>query len=169
MNGEELPPAAESATITLVVRRTINATAERLFEAWTNPAHLKRWWGPRPVICIDAEVDLRVGGGYRIANRFPDGRILWIFGEFEVIAPPHKLVYTWRVDPQSEFSERVTVRFEPRGSATEVIIEHERIPNATARDSHQQGWDGCLDGLANYLSSNETQREEIAAGPDTED
>ena len=169
MNSEEIPPAAESATITLVVRQTINATAERLFEAWTNPAHLKRWWGPRPVICIEAEVDLRVGGGYRIANRFPDGRILWIFGEFEVIAPPHKLVYTWRVDPQSHFSERVTVRFEPRGSATEVIIEHERIPNETARDSHQQGWDGCLDGLANYLSSNETQREETVAEPDTED
>jgi uncharacterized protein YndB with AHSA1/START domain len=62
-------------------------------------------------------------------------------------------VYTWRVDPQSQFSERVTVQFEPRDSATEVIIAHERIPNETTRDRHQQGWDGCLDGLANYLSS----------------
>ncbi len=154
MNDEESPRTAESATITLVVRRTINATAEQLFEAWTQPAHLKRWWGPRPVTCVDAEIDLRVGGGYRIANQFPDGRILWIFGEFEVIDPPH---------------ERVTVRFEPRGSATEVIVEHERIPNATTRDRHQQGWDGCLDGLANYLSSSEAQREESAAGPNKED
>jgi uncharacterized protein YndB with AHSA1/START domain len=66
--------------ITLVVRRTIRATPERLFEAWTEPAQLRRWWGPQDVECLDAQVDLRVGGQYRIANRFPDGRIVWIAG-----------------------------------------------------------------------------------------
>src|SRR6266699_1625990 len=107
MNPEEFP---DSATITLVVRRIIDAPSEQLFEASPRPGHVKRWWGPRPVRCVDAEIDLRVGGGYRIANQFPDGRLLWIFGEFEVVDSPHKLVYTWHVDPQSEASERVTVQ-----------------------------------------------------------
>jgi uncharacterized protein YndB with AHSA1/START domain len=151
MNPGEISDGAESAAITLVVRRIIDAPAEQLFEAWTQPAHLKRWWGPRPVTCVDAEIDLRVGGVYRIANQFPDGKILWIFGEFEIVDPPHKLVYTWRVDPQSKVSERVTIQFEARGDATEVIVMHERIPNAATRDKHQEGWDGCLDRLANYL------------------
>src|SRR5262249_40503253 len=111
----------------------------------------------------------RVGGGYRIANQFHDGRILWIFGEFEVIDPPQKLVYTWRVDPQSQGSEGVTVQFEPRGSATEGIVMHERISNETTRDRHRQGWDGCLNGLAKYWSSSQAQREEPAAGPNKED
>jgi uncharacterized protein YndB with AHSA1/START domain len=152
MNVEEFPDGTKSATARLVVRRTIHATPEQLFEAWTQPGHLKKWWGPHPVTCLGAEIDLRVGGVYRIANQFPDGSVLWIFGQFEVVDPPHKLVYTWRVDPQSRASERVAVAFEPRGDATEVTVEHERIPDLATRDRHQLGWEGCLDGLANYLS-----------------
>lgn len=152
MKDEEFVSAAESATITLEVRRTIYAPAEQVFAAWTQAAHLKKWWGPRPVTCIDAEIDLRVGGRYRIANQFPDGKLLWIFGQFEVVDAPSKLVYTWCVDPQSQVSERVTVRFDARGEATEVIVTHERIPNTATRDRHQQGWEGCLDGLVNYMN-----------------
>lgn len=150
MNSEEFRFGAGSVA-TLVVRRTIRASAEQLFKAWTEPAQLKNWWGPRPVTCVEAEVDLRVGGLYRIANQFPDGRILWISGEFEVVDPPHKLVYSWRVGPQSEASERVTVAFEPQGDATEVIVVHEKIPDEVTRDTHQAGWEACLDGLSSYL------------------
>jgi len=137
--------------LTLVVRRTIRATAEQLFEAWTQPDHLKNWWGPGNVKCVDAAVDLRVGGAYRIGNQFPDGKVLWIAGEFELVDPPHKIVYTWRVETESQEFERVTVQFEPRDGATEVIVVHERIPDTARRDSHEGGWQGCLDGLAEYL------------------
>ncbi|HYM60796.1 MAG TPA: SRPBCC domain-containing protein [Thermoanaerobaculia bacterium] len=138
---------------TLVVRKLIAATPERLFTAWTAPEHLKQWWGPPSVTCTDAEVDLRVGGGYRIANRFPDGTVVWIAGEFEAIDPPHKLVYTWRIEPQSHTAELVTVLFEARPEgATEVIVIHERIPDKAARETHEQGWEGCLEGLAEYVS-----------------
>jgi uncharacterized protein YndB with AHSA1/START domain len=102
---------------------------------------------------MEAEVDLRIGGRYRIGNKLPDGTILWISGEFQVIEPPHKLVYTWRIGPESQPAELVTVSFEPRpASATEVIVVHERIPNKAARDTHEHGWFGCLNGLAKYLS-----------------
>jgi uncharacterized protein YndB with AHSA1/START domain len=137
--------------VTLVVRKTIRASAERLYTAWTNPAQLKLWWGPRGVQCTDVEIDLRIGGRYRIANQFPDGKILWITGTFESIEPPRKLVYTWRLEAQTDTLERVTVQFEPRGNETEVIVTHELIPDETLRDMHQQGWIGCLEGLANYL------------------
>src|SRR5262249_59705588 len=68
--------------ITLVVRRTIRATPERLFDAWTDPAQLVRWWGPKGVVCTHAEIDLCVGGRYRLAHRFPDGGGVWVTGEF---------------------------------------------------------------------------------------
>src|SRR5260370_36842555 len=112
MREEGFPRVAESATIRLMVRRSIQPTADKLFAAWTQPAQLKRWWGPRPVTCVDAEVDLRVGGSYRIANQFPDGTLLWIVGKFEVVDPPYKLVYSWRVGSESHDSERITVQFE---------------------------------------------------------
>ena len=115
------------------------APPERVFAAWTNPDQLKQWWGPRAVTCPAAEVDLRAGGRYRIANRFPDGRMVWIVGEFEIVAPPHRLVYTWRAEPGSEAPERVTVTFEPREGATEVVVVHERIPDAPTRDRHRDG------------------------------
>jgi uncharacterized protein YndB with AHSA1/START domain len=140
-------------TAALVVRRTIRATAARLFEAWTRPAQLKQWWGPDGVVCVEAEIDLRLGGRYRIANRLPDGKILWIAGVFEVIDPPHTLVYTWALEPIAGVSERVTVQFKPQGESTEVIVTHERIPSASIRERHALGWQGCLEGLAKYLQS----------------
>jgi len=137
--------------VTLVIRKTIRAKAERLFAAWTIPAQLKFWWGPQGVKCIDAEVDLRPGGRYRIANQLPDGKILWITGEFEVIEAPRKLVYTWRVEPETESSERVTVLFEPSGDYTEVVVTHERISSEELRKMHEQGWFGCLESLAKFV------------------
>jgi uncharacterized protein YndB with AHSA1/START domain len=144
---------AQSEMVTLVVRKTIQATPERLFATWTDPEQLREWWGPEGVTCIDPEVDLRVGGRYRIGNRLSDGKILWIGGEFEVVDPPHRLTYTWRLEGAPGGSERVTVRFEPRGAATEVVVTHERIPNETIRDQHAYGWHGCLEGLAEYLKA----------------
>ncbi len=135
----------------LETRRTIRAAPEQLFEAWTQPAHLRNWWGPAGVECTEAHVDLRVGGTYRIANRFPDGRVVWIAGTFEAIEPPHRLVYSWSLESQASAAERVTVRFEPRGEEhTEVVVLHERIASDDARRGHEQGWTGCLDGLEAY-------------------
>src|SRR4029077_14465459 len=120
-----------SAVGRLVVRKTIKATPERLFEAWTSPAQLEQWWGPDGVTCVDPAVDLRVGGRYRIGNRLPDDTILWIVGAVEIIYPPPRLTYTWRLEGSSGTAERVTVRFEPRDCATDVIVTHERIPTQT--------------------------------------
>jgi uncharacterized protein YndB with AHSA1/START domain len=145
--------AANPNWVSLVVRRTIRAPAARLFAAWTEPARLKQWWGPTGVACTGAEIDLRVGGAYRIANRFPDGHVVWITGAFEQISAPHKLVYTWRLEPGALPEERVTVRFEERDQATEVIVVHERIASPEIRDRHEAGWHGCLDGLAKYLGA----------------
>ena len=124
-----------SSEIVLIVRRTIKADVARVFDAWTRPEHLRRWWGPAPVTCSGAEVDLRVGGHYRIDNLLPDGTVLRIVGEFEVVDPPNRLVYSWQIEPAASApgeASRVTVRFEPRNGGTEVIIVHERIDTEVA-------------------------------------
>ena len=152
--------------LTLIVRRSIRATAEKLFDAWTLPEQLKLWWGPGPVVCTAAEVDLKVGGRYRIANQFPDGKVLWISGEFEVIERPKRLIYSWRIGAESGPAERVIVQFEPSGSSTEVIVTHERITAAAVRDLHQQGWDGCLLKLAKFSDSAVAQANSSAETPE---
>ena len=146
-------PSDAEAGLVLVVRRLIAATPERLFDLWTSPEQLRQWWGPPEVTCTAAEVELRVGGTYRIANEFPDGRTVWISGEFLSIERPSELVYTWSVGSSAGRPERVTVRFAPHGMHTEVIVRHERIDDAATRDRHAQGWDGCLRGLMAYLAA----------------
>jgi len=148
MNEPDSVPKRLAAT--LVVRRRINAIPEKLFAAWTQPALLVRWWGPQGVACPAAEIDLRVGGSYRIANQFPDGKVIWIAGMFEVIEPPYRLTYSWKLESQNGPVERVTVCFVAHGVTTEVVVTHERIPDEAARTSHERGWIGCLDSLVRY-------------------
>ena len=156
MPKQPSPSSPKLSSVTLVVRKTIAAPAEFLFDAWTEPEKMKQWWGPGDVKCVAVEIDLRVGGRYRIANQFPDGKILWIVGDFESIERPHKLVYTWSVEPATGPAERVTVEFEPHDGVTEVIVTHERIPDAATRDRHEAGWHGCLDGLVSYANRAES-------------
>ena len=158
MQTNEFDKSPRPVATTLVVRRIIRASAQYLFDVWTQPEHLKQWWGPANVTCIDASVDLRIGGGYRLGNRLPDGTVVWIAGQFEAIEPPHKLVYTWRLESETREFERVTVLFEPHGDSTEVVVLHERIPDAARRSQHEQGWIGCLEGLANYAAITNEKR-----------
>ncbi|HEY2370605.1 MAG TPA: SRPBCC family protein, partial [Polyangiaceae bacterium] len=69
------------------------------------------------------------------------------------VEPPRKLVYTWRMDDDARESSLVTVTFEPRGEATEVVVVHEEIPSEPVRESHESGWRGCLDGLERMFAS----------------
>ena len=134
----------------------MRATCERAFAAWTEPAQITRWWGPSGASCPEAHVDLRPGGEYRIANRFPDGRVVWIRGRFLTIERPYRLVYTWRVDddPTTSSEELVSVSFEPRPpDSTEVVVVHERIADDDRRRTHAVGWAGCLDGFVAFLRS----------------
>ncbi len=134
------------------IRRVIRAPAERIFAAWTQPDQLRTWWGPPGVRCVDATVDLRVGGSYRIVNELPDGSRITISGEFTLVSPPRLLAYTWSTDPNDPQREQVTVRLEPQGASTEIVIVHELITDPSIREEHERGWEGCLDGLREYVS-----------------
>ena len=140
-------PHAES----LEVRRVIRAPVERVFRAWTTPEELRRWWGPRDVRCIAAEIDLRVDGRYRIGNESPDGSVLWITGKFVVVEPPRLLVYTWKLSEQAHPAELVRVSFEDHELGTSVVVTHSRVPTPELREQHGRGWNGCLDGMAAHL------------------
>jgi len=151
MSEPPVEPQSDGYVAALVVRRIIRATPEKLFAAWTRPEQLIQWWGPDGASCPTAEIDLRPGGSYRIANRLADGALIWISGVFEVVEFPHRLVFTWRLEALSTSIERVSVNFEPRDAGTEVVVTHERIGSAAARTTHERGWNGCLDGLVRYV------------------
>lgn len=137
-----------SLTVSCVVRVPI----ENCFAAWTESQKLQSWWGPEGVTCIGAEIDLREHGLYRIGNKLPDGKLIWITGRFLSISPPNELVYTWQIgDDASAVQSLVRVNFQPKDAGTEVTVTHSRNVNAQMRDSHLRGWLGCLRGLETYF------------------
>ncbi len=144
-------------SLSLLVRRTVSGSPADVYRAWTEPEQVRQWWGPKGVVCRECSIDLRVGGSYRIANQMPDSSILWITGEFLRLEPPNLIEYTWRRGRETASSdvrdERVSVRFSEQSGCTEVVVEHSRILDRADYASHDAGWQGCLDGLADYLAN----------------
>ena len=144
-----------SANLTLNVRRTFDAPRERVFRAWTDPRVLEQWWGPPGFTCPLAQVDLRVGGAYRLGMKPPQGDVFYLGGVFREVRPPERLVYTWKWEEDTETTGEtlVTVEFRDLGARTEVVLTHERFPDAGAVARHEDGWSGCLVRLAALLTS----------------
>ncbi len=135
----------------LLLQREIRATIGAVFEAWTQAEVLAAWWGPDGVTCVGAEVDLRVGGAYRIGNLVPSGETVWISGEYLEIDPPHRLVFSWRMEGSAEQSQ-VTVGLSERANGTtRVVVVHEHIASPEVAAEHERGWNGCLDGLVRHF------------------
>ncbi len=137
----------------LSLSRIIRAPRERVFAAWTDPALLQQWWGPGPVSCLEAHVDLREGGEYRLANLETDGSIVWISGRFQIVREPEELVYTWSVSIVSGAPTLVRVMFLPHAEGTRLELTHERFALEAVRDMHEKGWSACLDKLAGFIAA----------------
>ena len=133
----------------LEVRRTIRAPRQRVFDAWTKAEDLKRWHAPGPLTVSHAEIDLRVGGGYRIHMREPGGKEHRVSGVYRVVEPPKRVVYTWSWDGDHPVKDSVvTLEFIERGDSTEVVLRHEGFPNAQERENHNNGWTSIMDKFA---------------------
>lgn len=143
-----------SPPTTLRLTRTFAAAREKVFRAWTDPQELKEWWGPKGYSTPTAEVDLRVGGKYRLGmKKLPNGDIFYLSGIYREVKRPEKLVYTWCWEAEPELGVTlVTIEFRDRGHSTEVVLTHELFPTEKARDDHDKGWTSCLDRLATLLS-----------------
>jgi uncharacterized protein YndB with AHSA1/START domain len=132
----------------LRLERSFDAPPERVFEAFTNAEVLRRWWAAQPDWSSpEAEVDLRVGGRYRLAMRNTEGETHAVAGVYTEIAPPARLAYTWAWEELDHPESHVTVEFHPDGSRTTVVITHAGLPNEQEREQHGHGWNGCLDNL----------------------
>jgi uncharacterized protein YndB with AHSA1/START domain len=135
------------------VERTIPAPQERVWELWTRPEHLMRWWGPTEGLeLFRCEIDLRPGGRYRYAMRpkGAEGPVEAVGGVFEAVEPPSRLVFTWVWEGGGEAVDtRVTVAFADAGpGATRVAVLHERQPSDRVAAVHRRGWTDKLADLA---------------------
>jgi uncharacterized protein YndB with AHSA1/START domain len=143
-----MPAQATAVTNpSLTLKRRLNAPPAKVFDAWTDPQKIMRWFGPAEVDTFLAECDARVGGGYHIAARAPDGAEHHVTGTYREIVANEKLVFTWAWRGTPERQSLVTVLLKPDGNGTLLTLTHEQFADETVRDHHQHGWAGSLDKL----------------------
>ncbi len=127
----------------LVVRRTFNAPARIVFEAWTKPELFKRWWVPKSIgmSLLSCEMDVRAGGKYRLVFGM-NGAVLEVFGKYTEVTPHSRLV--WTNEEGEEGGAVTTVTFEEKGGQT-LLVKHDLYPSKAALDGELAS--GATDGL----------------------
>jgi uncharacterized protein YndB with AHSA1/START domain len=142
---------AERPSLTL--ERFYPVAPEKVWRAWTDPQALARWFGPggpQPVAL--AELDVRVGGRFRVRFGGADGNEHEVQGVYRVVAPHRRLVFTWtwpRTTP--ERASLVSIEFRAAGRGTELVFTHAQHFDDTVRDGHRRGWSESFVKLDHYL------------------
>lgn len=117
----------------LVVTRTFNGPPRVIFEAWTTPALLRRWWVPKGagMTLVSCEVDARVGGRYRFEFLHPSAPTPFaFFGRYLEVEPAARLVWTNEESPDGSVT---TVTLEAKGDRT-LLTLHDLYPSKEALD-----------------------------------
>ncbi|TPK09460.1 ATPase [Mesorhizobium sp. B2-5-9] len=122
----------------LVVTRSFDAPARIVFEAWTKPELFKQWWTPKSMgmFLRSCEMDVRVGGGYRLVFGHDDSHPAEFFGRYLEVTPPSRLV--WTNDEGGDGGPVTTVTFSEKGGKT-LLVMHEVYPSKEALDAAGTG------------------------------
>jgi uncharacterized protein YndB with AHSA1/START domain len=159
--GEQTPvqsptTAERTSERELVVTRNVNGPASIVFDAWTRPELMGRWWVPKsfPISLISCEMDVRVGGGYRLVFGY-EGSTMEFFGRYLEVTPHSRLV--WTNDEGDEGGTITTVTFEETDGRTLVVV-HDLYPSKGALD------DAIASGSTSGMSETLDQLDELVVG-----
>lgn len=160
---QEGSPAAMNHTLVerrsdreLVVTRTFDAPAHRVFEAWSKAELFRRWWVPESagLSLLSCDMDVRTGGTYRLVFRHPmSDQPMTFFGTYRDVTPNRRIVWT---NEESDEGAVTTVTFEEDAGKTLVTL-HELYPTKAALDE-------AIAGSAEALPEQFAQLDELLAG-----
>jgi uncharacterized protein YndB with AHSA1/START domain len=144
----------DSSELALHIVRVLPAPRSLVYRAHSEPGELAKWWGPSGFSAPSVELDLRVGGRYRIAMQPPEGELFHLSGEFLEVDPPARLAYTfWWEEPDPDDRETVvTFSLRDLGESTEVTVAQRGFATEGRRALHDQGWTESIDRLEQLLA-----------------
>ena len=140
----------------IVLTQAFDAPRRMVFDAFTKPELLKRWFGPRGWSLVVCEVDLKVGGTFRFVMRREDGREMGMRGVYREIVPPERSVHMESFDDYPGESQVTTVLVEQGGKTTltaTVLYESREIRDAVIQSGMEHGAAESYDKLAELLAS----------------
>jgi uncharacterized protein YndB with AHSA1/START domain len=138
----------------IVLTRVFDAPRRLVFDAFTKPELLKRWFGPRDWSLVVCEVDLRVNGTFRFVLRGPDGKEMGMRGVYREIVPPERSVHMESFDDFPGESQVTTVLVEKGGKTTltaTVLYPSEEVRDAVIKSGMEHGAAESYDKLAELL------------------
>lgn len=164
--------APEATVREFVVTRVFDAPRELVFKAWSEERHLARWWGPVGWAIRVRSLDFRPGGVFHYSMATPDGQEMWGKFVYREIVEPERIVFVSSFSDEAANTVRApfsadwpldtlsTLTFEDQGDKTKLTLrvvplttsEVERRTFEGMFDSMNQGWNGTLDQLADYLA-----------------
>lgn len=141
----------ESGQDGISVRRVLNAPCKQVFDAWTRPELMARWFFAGDGWTTKVTADFKVGGRYELAMRDTSGAVHEQFGEYREIVPVTRLVFTWSCPALAVIDSVVTINLVDLGASTELVLTHVLPPDPKIRRGHEDGWQGCLGNLEKLL------------------
>lgn len=137
------------ATANLVIKKKFNLSKRQLFEAWSNPQIMQRWFFGAQLRdnCCTVENQFVTKGKYKVIMHFEDMTNSEMRGEYLEINRYNKIVFTWSNSLVTDTI--VTLMFkELSPNTSELTLEHSLFPDEFTRSKHNEGWDRCLENLA---------------------
>ena len=150
----------------IVINKVFNLPLNAVWLAWTEPEHLKKWWGPKGFTCPSSQIEAKVGGKYLNCMRGPDGKEYWSTGEVKEFIPERKLVITdsfadekGNIRSASDYGMPgnwpkellITVYFEEADGATKMKLRHQGVPGEVREDCIKS-WNESFDKLENNIA-----------------
>ena len=145
--------SAEMPSFKLVVNRVIQAPCALVFRAWTDPKHIANWFSPEWVECRSFDLDVRIGGAYRLHMVSSNGDHIAV-GEYKEIIPNQRLQFTWERAAEGLPLTLVTVEFEDLGNTTRLTLTHEGFNNQADCDDHNEGWTSLFEKFGRMIEQN---------------
>ena len=138
----------------LTLTRRLRARPEKVYAAWTDPLNLAQWFGPTSAKpgTVQAELDVRVGGRYRISFEGNDGEYFEVGGIYREVVPNARLQFSWAWHSTPERESLVTIEIKPDAGGTLMIFNHAQFSDETARDNHKRGWSEFFDRMDAVLT-----------------
>lgn len=150
----------------LTMTRLLDASPRDVWRALTEPALLARWWGPAGFTCPLVELELAVGGSYRIEMQPPAGSAFVLHGEFREVAPPSRLAFTFLWEPPDPDDRQTvaTLGLTATGGGTLLAVDQGPFATEARLELHRGGWSDSLEKLTALLRGLSTS-EEVGLSP----
>jgi uncharacterized protein YndB with AHSA1/START domain len=155
MSEKENSAASEAEEKVLSITRIFDAPRHLVFEAWTNPEHLKKWFAPRDFTIPALEAECSPGGGWMSRMKSPGGDTMQMGGIYQEVVPDEKLVLTHAWDEEfggTGHQTIITVTFTDQGEKTLMNFHQATFKTKEIRDDHNDGWMQFFDHLDEYLA-----------------